>query len=89
MKLEVMDTGLKKEIKNYVEQTLQKELEKYLKLYSKEELLTRTEFLKAMELIQQRFEAADKRFEAADKRFEALIEAMNRGFLTLKASIDS
>jgi len=82
-----MNATLKGEIKGYIEQVVQRELEKHLKLYSKEELLTRAEFLKAMEIIQQRFEAVDKRFEAVDKRFEAvdkrfeeLIDSMNKRF---------
>ncbi len=91
-----MSIELKADIKHYIEQLVQKELEKYMKIYSKEELLTKIEFLEAMKVIQQRFEAVDKRFEAVDKRFEAvdkrfeaLIDAMNKGFLTLKVSIDS
>jgi len=75
-----MNATLKGEIKGYIEQVVQRELEKHLKLYSKEELLTRAEFLKAMEIIQQRFEAVDKRFEAVDKRFEELIDSMNKRF---------
>jgi hypothetical protein len=91
-----MGTDLKADIKQYIEHLIQKEFEKYTKIYSKEELLTKAEFLEAIKLIQQRFEATDKRFEAMDKRFEVMdkrfeenIEAMNRGFLTLKASLDS
>ena len=91
-----MNSELKTEIKKYIEQNVQKELEKYMKLYSKEELLTKAEFLEAIKLMQQRFEAVDRRFEAVDHRFEAidrrfeeLIGAMNRGFLTLKVAIDS
>ena len=82
-----MSTTLKGEIKSYIEQVVQRELEKHMKLYSKEELLTKAEFLKAMEIIQQRFEAMDRRFEAVDKRFEAvdkrfeeLIDSMNKRF---------
>jgi len=82
-----MSTTLKGEIKSYIEQVVQRELEKHMKLYSKEELLTKAEFLKAMEIIQQRFEAMDRRFEAVDKRFEAvdkrfeeLIDSMNNRF---------
>jgi hypothetical protein len=77
-----MGAELKGEIKNYIEQLVQKTFEKYMKIYSKEELLTKTEFLEAMKIIQQRF-------ETMDKRFEGLVEAMDRGFMTLKVAIDS
>ena len=75
-----MDDELKQEIKNYIEENIQKELEKYLKIYSSEELLTKSEFLESMKTIQQRFEAVDRRFEAADQRFEELIATMNKRF---------
>lgn len=68
-----MNASQKEEIKNYIEEVVQRELEKHMKLYSSEELLTRAEFFKAMEIIQQRFEAVDRRFEAVDRRFEVLI----------------
>ena len=82
-----MDDELKQEIKSYLEASLPKELEKYFKIYSSEELLTKSEFLEALKTIQQRFEAVDRHFEAVDRRFEAvdrrfeeLIGAMNKKF---------
>ncbi len=78
-----MDDELKQEIKSYLEASLPKELEKYFKIYSSEELLTKSEFLEALKTIQQRFEAVDRHFEAVDRHFEAVdrhFEAVDRRF---------
>ncbi|MHA1266991.1 MAG: DUF3782 domain-containing protein [Candidatus Helarchaeota archaeon] len=74
------DEKIQKYIETQIKTNLEKEIEKIFRVYSTQELLTRSEFLKAMEFIQQRFEAVDKRFEAVDRRFEELIASMNRRF---------
>ncbi len=76
IELDSIGAELKGEIKNNIGQPDQKTFEKYMKIYSKEELLTKTEFLEGMKIIQQRF-------ETRDKRFEGLMEAMDRGFMPL------
>jgi len=74
---------VKEEIREFLSEHLPKELEKYQKIYSAEELVTKAELLEAIRIIEQRFEAMDKRFEelidsmnrkfdAVDKRFEAM-----------------
>jgi hypothetical protein len=68
-----------------IRELIEEEVEKKISKYKMKEPLTREEFLKALELIEERFAAIDKRFEAMDKRFENLFE----GQLLLKASIDS
>ncbi len=80
-----MDNNLDKKIEKKIEEMLPIVLERY-KIYSKEELLTREEFLEALKLINQRFEAVDKRFETMDKRFETMdkrFETMDKRFETL------
>ncbi len=78
------DNKIKLKIQQYLNELLPKELEKYQKLYSYEELVTRAEFLETVKMFSQRFEAVDRRFEelidsmnrkfeAVDKRFEILI----------------
>ncbi len=85
------DNKIKLKIQQYLNELLPKELEKYQKLYSYEELVTRAEFLETVKMFSQRFEAVDRRFEelidsmnrkfeAVDKRFEELIDSMNRKF---------
>ncbi len=68
-----MTINLSEDVKRYIDNYIARELEKYGKIYSREELLTKSEFLQALKIIENRFEAIDKRFEAVDKRFEELI----------------
>ena len=75
-----MTINLSEDVKRYIDNYIARELEKYGKIYSREELLTKSEFLQALKIIENRFEAIDKRFEAVDKRFEELIDSMNRKF---------
>ncbi|MHA1895569.1 MAG: DUF3782 domain-containing protein [Candidatus Helarchaeota archaeon] len=75
-----MDEKVKEEIREYLDKHLPTELEKYYKIYSSEELVTKTEILELIDSMNRKFDAVDKRFEAADKRFEELIDSMNRKF---------
>ncbi|MBD3230080.1 MAG: DUF3782 domain-containing protein [Candidatus Lokiarchaeota archaeon] len=75
-----MNTELKEEIKNYIEKGIKKELDKYHKIYTSEELLTKSEFLEAIKMIQQRFEAVDKRFEELIKSMNKRFEAVDKRF---------
>jgi len=74
-----VENDLDKKIEKKLEEILPAMLERY-RIYSREELLTREEFLEAIKQINQRFEMVDKRFEMMDKRFESLIEEMHYGF---------
>ncbi len=74
-----MNNDLDKKIEKKIEEMLPLILERY-KIYSKEELLTREEFLEALKHINKRFEAIDRRFEAIDRRFEALQQQMDKRF---------
>jgi len=85
-----MDEKLEKLIAKKIEEVMPSILERY-KIYSKEDLLTREEFLEALKEINQRFdamqeqmdkrfEAVDRRFEAVDRRFEAILEEIRHGF---------
>ncbi|MHA1649996.1 MAG: hypothetical protein ACTSYB_07365 [Candidatus Helarchaeota archaeon] len=93
-----MNNDLDKKIEKKIEEMLPFILERY-KIYSKEELLTREEFLEALKHIDRRFEAIDrrfealqqqmdKRFEAIDKRFEASRQEMDKRFEALQQQID-
>ncbi|TFG04509.1 MAG: DUF3782 domain-containing protein [Promethearchaeota archaeon] len=97
-----MNPESKEEIKSFIELNMQKQFEKYFKVYSSEELVTKSEFLEAIKLLNARFEAVDKRFEeliasmnkgfeAVDKRFEAVdkrFEAVDKRFEELIASMN-
>jgi len=68
-----VENDLDRKIEKKLEELLPTVLERY-KIYSREDLLTREEFLEALKQINERFEAMhkqmDKRFEKVDKRFE-------------------
>ncbi|MHA1799040.1 MAG: DUF3782 domain-containing protein [Candidatus Helarchaeota archaeon] len=68
------------EIKKFIE----KEIDKRILERERDQLLTRAEFLKAIDAFNKRFEeltdSMNKRFEAMDKRFEELIDSMNKRF---------
>jgi len=85
-----MVNNIEKIIEEKVKELLPSILNQY-KIYTKENLLTREEFLESLEMMNKRFEAMDQRFETLTKdmnqRFETLTKDMNQRFETMNLKL--
>ncbi|TFG05011.1 MAG: hypothetical protein EU536_03265 [Promethearchaeota archaeon] len=94
---DMIDEKIEKEIQQFLDQELEKRLKHVQLDLLKEVFLTRDEFKKEMERIQERFDAMqaqmDKRFDAMqaqmDKRFDAMQAQMDKRFEQMDKRFDA